>query len=104
MSGSGEGTTPGRAGALRADHPWVTAAVTFVIVFAPLLAWALATPPYASPDENDHIRYAVAVASLTPVEEIPADDDQWSPELSEQLDRRALTPERIAVGWGYGME
>ena len=101
MSGSGEGTTPGRAGALRADHPWVTAAVTFAIVLAPFLAWALATPPYASPDENDHIRYAVAVASLTPVEAIPADDGQWSAELFEQLDRRALTPERIAVGWGY---
>ncbi|HEY5877201.1 MAG TPA: DUF2142 domain-containing protein, partial [Ilumatobacteraceae bacterium] len=101
MSGSGEGTTPGRAGALRADHPWVTAAVTFVIVLAPFLAWALATPPYASPDENDHVRYAVAVASFTPVEAIPADDGQWSAELFEQLDRRALTPERIAVGWGY---
>ncbi len=101
MSGSGEGTTPGRAGALRADHPWVTAAVTFVIVLAPFLAWALATPPYASPDENDHIRYAVAVASNTAVEAIPGDDGQWSAELFEQLDRRALTPERIAVGWGY---
>ena len=88
------------------------ALVTFVIVLAPFLAWALATPPYASPDENDHIRYAVAVASLTSVKAIPPDATEWSDDVADQLDKRGLSrPELIAVGWGsarlpafYGQE
>ncbi|MGD9702323.1 MAG: DUF2142 domain-containing protein [Acidimicrobiia bacterium] len=102
MSGSGEGTTPASAGALRVDQPWVTALLTFVIVLAPFLAWALATPPYASPDENDHIRYAVAVASFTPVKAIPADDREWSDDVFDQFAQRGIAaPDLIAVGWGY---
>jgi hypothetical protein len=37
-------------------------AITYLVVFVISAAWSLATPPFASPDEPDHVIKAVAVA------------------------------------------
>ena len=69
MPRSGEGTTPaaGEVGRATSLPEWLTVLLTFVIVVAPLVAWALVIPPYGSPDENDHVRNSVAVVSGTPI-------------------------------------
>ena len=105
MSRSGEGATPVPAGEDRgATRPeWLTVALTFVVVFAPLVAWALAMPPYGAPDENDHVRFAVAVVSGTPVEAVPT-DEPWSLDLAEQLANRGVFERAdLSVGWGVAL-
>ena len=79
---------------------WLTVLMTFVIVLTPFVAWALAVAPYGSPDENDHVRYAVAVVSGTPVVAVPT-DEPWSSEVAEQLANRGVFERsELSVGWG----
>ena len=74
----------GEVGRATSLPEWLTVLLTFVIVVAPLVAWALVIPPYGSPDENDHVRNSVAVVSGTPIVAVPT-DEPWSPDVAEQL-------------------
>lgn len=77
------------------------ALVTFLAVWVPMLVWSFATPPYGSPDENDHVRFAAAVVRAADITQVPQSDDDWDARLITELASRGITrDDLLAESWG----